>query len=261
MNLLSVVSIAFVVIFALAVAALIVADIFYSISRPAYGVITSPPVWAAIKLSAITSGITVLLVILFAIPMGYALSRYRFVGNVFVDTLVDLPIVLPPLVVGVSLLVFFQTGTGKWIESIGLEFVFTVPGIVLCQFFVSASYGIRAAKAAFDGVDPALEQLAMTLGCSPWKAFRMVALPMARGGLLAGGIMAWARAVGVFGPLMIFAGAVPMKTEVMPTRIYLELSVGRIEAALAVALVMLAMGAVALVVIRLVAGGRRWWGI
>ena len=201
---------------------------------------------------------------MFAVPVGYALSRYRFPGHAVADTIVDLPIVLPPLVIGVSLLVFFQTPLGQFIEGpqgLNLRFVYTTRGIILCQFLVSASYGIRAAKAAFDGVDRRLEDLALTLGCTRMQAFRKVALPLARNGIVAGAIMAWARAVGVFGPLMIFAGAVRMKTEVMPTTIFLELSIGRVEVAIAVAIAMLTMAAVALILIHSLAPGRRWWGV
>ena len=102
--------------------------------------------------------------------------------------------------------------------------------------------------------------------CAPTPGLRILSDPTIRlisailSGLVAGAIMSWARAVGVFGPLMVFAGAVRMKTEVMPTTIFLELSVGRIEVALAVAMLMLAMATAALVVIHSLASGRRWWG-
>lgn len=257
---LSVVTLSFVAVFLAAVIALVLADLSYINAKTVREVIRSRPLLAAMRLSAVTSFTTLALVIVFAIPMGYALSRYRFPGHVIADTIVDLPIVLPPLVIGVSLLVFFKTPVGEWIERVGLRFVYTVPGIVLCQFLVSASYGIRSAKSTFDSVDEGLERVAMTLGCTHFGAFWRVALPMARNGIIAGSIMAWARAVGIFGPLMVFAGAVRMKTEVMPTTIFLELSVGRIEVALAVALIMLAMAAVALAVIHWLASGRRWWG-
>lgn len=260
-HVLSATTLSLLALFLAAVIALIVADLSYTNIAALREVLQSKPVLAAIRLSALTSAVTLALVIFFAIPVGYALSRYDFPGRVLADAIVDLPIVLPPLVIGVSLLVFFQTYVGRAIERSGLHFVYTVNGIVLCQFFVSASYGIRSAKAAFDSVDCRLENLALTLGCTHVQAFRMVALPMARSGLVAGAIMSWARAVGVFGPLMVFAGTVRMKTEVMPTTIFLELSIGRIEVALAVALLMLAMAAAALVVIHWLASGRRWWGI
>jgi len=256
---LSVVTVAFVFLFLLVVVTLLVTDLLYIQRTPMPKKVAWGAILAAVKLSGITSACTLVLVVVFAIPMGYALSRYRFRGIVVVDTLVDLPIVLPPLVIGVSLLVFFSTSLGQWIESTGLKFVYTVPGIVLCQFLVSASYGVRAATAAFDGVDRRLEQLALTLGCTPWQAFTRVALPVARNGIVAGAIMAWARAVGIFGPLMIFSGSVRYKTEVMPTSIYLELSIGNVEVALAVALVMVGLAAVALVAIHALAPGQRWW--
>jgi len=250
----------FVVFFLLVVVALVVADVAYISFDDVLEVLKSKPILTAMRLSGYTSLTAVALCLLFAVPMGYALSRYRFPGHLTVDTLVDLPIVLPPLVIGVSLLVFFRTALGQWIEGTGLQFVYTVRGIVLCQFMVAASYAIRAAKAAFDSTDVEQEHLALTLGCTHWQAFRWVALPGARNGILAGGIMAWARAVGVFGPLMVFAGAVRMKTEVMPTTIYLELSIGEIERSLAVALMMVALALVALIGVRLLARDWRYWG-
>ena len=257
---LSVITLAFVFVFLAMVVALIVADVQFIDAASLGEAVHSRPIRAAMKLSVVTSVATLALVVLFAVPMGYALSRYKFPGHVVVDALVDLPIVLPPLVIGVSLLVFFNTPVGRWIQRHGVKFVYTVPGIVLCQFLVSASYGIRASVAAFDAVDERLERLALTLGCTPWGAFRRVTFPMAKHGILAGAIMAWARAVGVFGPLMVFAGSVRFKTEVMPTTIFLELSIGRIEVALAVALVMLVMATLALLAIHALAPGRRWWG-
>ena len=260
-HLLSVVSTAFVAVFVLAVVTLVAADFLYAHPARIIEVLRQKEVLAAIRLTIITSIITLYLVVLFSVPIGYALSRYRFPGRLVADTIVDLPMVLPPLVVGVSLLVFFGTAPGRWIQDHVGKLVFTQKGIVLCQFFVAVSYGIRAAKAAFDQVDERLEHLALTLGCTRARAFRTVALPLARDGLIAGAIMGWARAVGVFGPLMVFAGAVRMKTEVMATSIYLELSVGRVEHAIAVALVMVLMAFAALVSIHWLAGSRRrWWG-
>ena len=245
-----------VAVFVLAVLALIVTDVLYIDLDSAAEVLRSPDIRAAIWLSLWTSALTALIGVLFAAPMGYALSRYRFPGHTLVDSIVDLPIVLPPLVLGLSLLVFFQTSPGRWIEATGLTFVYQTRGIVLCQFLVSASFGIRAAKVAFDGVDQRMEHVAMTLGCTRAGAFFRVALPMARSGLIAGGILVWARAFGIFGPLMVFVGAVRMRTEVLPTTIYLEQSIGRIEVALAVALLMVVLATIALVLIRSVSS--RW---
>lgn len=243
---------AFVGLFVIALAALLAADVSYTDRESLAEVLRSPEIRAALWLSLWTTSLTVVIGLLFAVPMGYALSRYRFPGHAVVDSLVDLPIILPPLVVGLSLLVFFQTDLGRWIEGSGMEFVFQRSGIVLCQVLVSASFGIRAVKLTFDGIDRRTEHVAMTLGCTEAGAFFRVALPMARRGILVAGILIWTRALGIFGPLIVFVGAVRMKTEVLPTAIYLEQSVGRIEVALAVAMVMVALAAVALVTIRMV---------
>ena len=231
---------------------LFAADINYTTWPALQEVLAAKEIRAALWLSIWTTSVTVLLGLAFAIPMGYALSRFRFFGHVLVDSIVDLPIILPPLLVGLSLLVFFQTRTGSFIEDAGLKFVFQQKGIVLCQFLASASFGIRAVKLTFDGIDPRLEHVAMTLGSTRAGAFFRVALPLARRGIITGAILIWTRAFGIFGPLMVFVGAVRMRTEVLPTTIYLEQSVGRIEVALAVAVLMLILASAGLVAIRMI---------
>jgi len=235
---------------------LVLSDALYINRAAVVKVVTSPFIANALRLSIVTSLVTTALALLFAVPMGYALSRYSFPGRLLADTIVDIPIVFPPLVAGLTLLVFFsQTAVGKWIEEdLGLAFVFQPKGIVLCQFVVSASFAIRSVKTAFDEVDRRLENVALTLGYSQWGSFRRVSLPLARGGITAGGILAWARAFGIFGPLMIFVGSFRGKTEVLSTTIYLEQSVGNLEVALAVALLLVTVALIALVTVRLVGG-------
>lgn len=245
-------------VFLLLVLALVAADVAYINLEAVKEVLRSQAIRSAVVLSLWTSALTTVIAITFAVPMGYTLSRYRFPGRILADTIVDLPIVFPPLVVGLSLLVFFRTSVGLWLESLGLDFVYQRRGIVLAQFFVSASYGIRAIKTTFDEVDQRQEDVALTLGCTRGQAFRRVALRNARNGVIAGAILTWARALGLFGPLLVFVGAVRMKTEVLPTTIYLETSIGNIEVALAVSLVMIVMATVALLAIRLFGGQRLW---
>lgn len=235
---------------------LIMADAFYIDKAAVLKVLTSHFIRDALQLSITTSVTTVVIALFFAIPMGYALSRYHFPGCTIADTIVDLPIVFPPLVAGLTLLVFFsETGFGRWIqEDLGLEFVFQPKGIVLCQFIVSASFAIRSIKSAFDDVDIRLENVALTLGCTKWGSFFRVSLPMASGGIMAGAILTWARAFGIFGPLMILVGSFRGKTEVLSTTIFLEQSVGNLEVALAVALLLVFVAMIALVTIRLIGG-------
>lgn len=246
----------FVVLFVGGWLALFSADVAYTNWDAAAQVLQAREIRAALRLSLWTSGLSVVLGLAFAIPMGYALSRYRFPGHVVVDSIVDLPILLPPLIIGLSLLVFFRTDVGQFIESSGFKFVFQKKGIVLCQFLSSASFGIRAVKLSFDGIDPRLEHVALTLGYGRAGAFFWVALPLASRGIVSGAILIWTKAFGLFGPLMVFVGAVRMRTEVLPTTIYLETSVGRIEVALAVTILMLLLATAALVGVRILGLGK-----
>ena len=246
----------FVVLFVGGWLALFSADVAYTNWSSVREVIHSREIRAALWLSLWTSGLSVLIGVVFAIPMGYALSRYRFPGHVVVDSLFDLPILLPPLIIGLSLLVFFRTDFGQFLEQSGFKFVFQKKGIILCQFLSAASFGIRAVKLTFDGIDPRLEHVALTLGYGRAGAFFWVALPLAWRGIVAGAMLIWTKAFGLFGPLMVFVGAVRMRTEVLPTTIYLEQSVGRIEVALAVTILMLLLATAALVGVRAVGLGR-----
>jgi molybdate transport system permease protein len=246
----------FVCIFVIFVLILIAADIFYINKKAVITVLTSRFIGHALWMSIWTSLVTTFISLFFAVPMGYALSRLRFPGRILADTIVDLPIVFPPLVVGLTLLVFFsQTAIGRWIqEDLGLEFVFQPRGIVLCQFVAAASFAIRSAKTAFDDVGRRYENVALTLGCSRWSSFWRVSLPLARNGIIAGGILTWARAFGLFGPLMIFVGSFRGRTEVLSTTIFLEQSVGNLEVALAIALLLIFVALVAITIIRLAGG-------
>ena len=218
-------------------------------------------VMAAMKLSVLTSLATVVLVVLFSVPVGYALSRYRFVGHTIINTIVDVPIVLPPVMIGISLLALYSTSLGEALREtmdnwLGWSLASAV-SIIMCQFLVSVSYSIRATKASFDQVDQGLERVAMSLGCSPTKAFWKVSLPLARNGLIAGSVMAWARAVGVFGPIMVFVGTGP-RERIMPTAIWLELNNGDVEIALMISLFMLLLAGMALMVVHWLMPGKNW---
>ncbi len=246
----------FVSVFVIFVLTLIITDIFYVDKKAVATVLTSKFIRHALWMSVWTSCVTTLIALLFAVPMGYSLSRFRFPGQILVDAIVDLPIVFPPLVAGLTLLVFFcKTSPGRWIqEDLGIEFVFQPKGIVLCQFVVSASFAIRSAKTAFDDVDRRYENVALTLGCTQFGSFRRVCLPLAKNGILAGGILTWARAFGLFGPLMIFVGSFRNRTEVLSTTIFLEQSIGNLEVALAIALLLIFVALIAVTCIRLIGG-------
>lgn len=243
-------------VFVCFVLTLIIADVLYIDKEAVIKVISSGFIRHALWTSIWTSVTTTFIALLFAVPLGYVLSRYRFPAHVAIDTVVDLPIIFPPLVAGLTLLVFFsQTGLGKWIqEDLGLEFVFQPKGIVLCQFLVAASYAIRSVKTAFDDVDRRFENVALTLGCTQWGSFTRVSLPLAANGIVAGGILTWARAFGLFGPLLIFVGSFRGRTEVLSTTVFLEQSIGNLEVALAVAILMILVALFAIITIRIIGG-------
>jgi len=219
----------------------------------------SAEVLFAIKLTVVTTSITTAIAVVLGIPSAYVLSRYRLPGHALIDTLLDLPIVLPPLVAGIALLVFFQTALGEWIEQHIMPFVFTTQGIVLAQFIPAGTFCVRSLKAAFDSVDPRMEQVARTLGCSERQAFFHVLLPLARNGLVAGAIMTWARAAGEFGPILMFVGATRFKSEVLPIAIFLNMSIGNVEMALSVTVILIVLAIIALLSFRKLGGRGYLW--
>src|SRR5207248_8735681 len=158
------------------------------------------------------------------------------------------PIVLPPLVIGLSLLILFQTPPGllaqdalervtghleEWTGGVIVRtrVTYAIPAIILAQFSVAAAFAVRTMRVTFDQISPRTEQVALTLGCTRAAAFWRVAIPEAWHGILTAGTIAWARAMGEFGPILVFAGATRMRTEVLPTTVFLELSVGKLESA------------------------------
>jgi molybdate transport system permease protein len=210
----------------------------------------SPEIRHAIGLSLVTCTVSALFALLLAVPVGYLLSRGRFPAREWLDAALDIPIVLPPMVVGLCLLIFFQTAAGKMIEH-AVAFTYTVAGVILAQFIIGAAFAVRTMRGVFDHLSSRPEDVAMTLGCSRGQAVWLVTLPAARRGMFAAFSIAWARGLGEFGPILVFAGATPMKTEVMSTSVFMHLSVGHLEAAVAVSMLMVAFGLAVLVAVRL----------
>ncbi|MBL7076804.1 MAG: ABC transporter permease [Kiritimatiellae bacterium] len=196
----------------------------------------SPEIRSAMTLTMISCTLAAILSVWVAIPAGYLLSRFNFRGSRLIDALLDIPIVLPPLVVGLSLLILFQFLPARVREVV----VYERPAVVLAQFAVSCAFAVRIMRAAFDQIDERCALVAQTLGCSRRQAFFRVELQEAWPGVLTAATIAWARALGEFGPLLIFAGATRNKTEVLSTTVFLELSIGDLSAAVTVSLIMVA---------------------
>lgn len=236
-------------LYLLLIVAMLVADASFTSPRHIWEALRSREIQYAIKLSLISCSLTAILSIWVAVPLGYLLSRYHFFGKWLIDALLDIPIVLPPLVIGLSLLILFQTPPGRMIERF-VPVTYAIPSVILAQFAVACAFAVRTMHVTFDQITPRTEQVALTLGCSRSQAFWLVVVPEARRGIITAGTLAWARSLGEFGPILVFSGATRMKTEVLPTTVFLELSVGNIETAVAVSLLMVAAAILVLVVVR-----------
>lgn len=217
------------------------------VENPITAALAKPEIQYSIKLSLLSCTITTILSLWVAVPIGYLLSRYEFFGRNLVDAILDIPIVLPPLVIGLSLLILFQFFPVPIREAV----VYQLPAVILAQFMVACAFAVRTMRATFDQIDNRREQVALTLGCTRAQAFSRVVLPEAQRGMLTAGTLAWARALGEFGPLLVFAGATRNKTEVLSTTVFLELSIGDLEAAVAVSLIMVVAAITVLMIARL----------
>jgi molybdate transport system permease protein len=240
------------------IAGVVAAKVFY-VKLPLIGeVFTNDGYRYAVLLSLLSCSITTILSVWVAVPTAYLMSRVEFPGKRLVDAMLDIPIVLPPLVIGLGLLMLFQTPPGLLIQQ-HVRFTYAIPGVILAQFMVACAFATRTMMAAFAEINPRQEQVAVTLGCSRAQAFWMVVLPEARRGIVPAATIAWARAMGEFGPVLVFAGTTRLRTEVMPTTIFLELQVGNLGMATAVAVVMLALSLLVLLLMRLAGHGSRFF--
>lgn len=203
----------------------------------------------SLKLSMITGLISTAMVMCFALPIGYTLSRFDFVGKGFVKTIIDLPVAFPELVLGLCLLLLFGNSlVGKWLSAAGLKFVFTKQGVVVAQFFTALPYASRIMKSTFDYIDPRMEFVSRSLGYSMFETFLNVSLPLAKNGMLASTVISFARCIGTFGTVLILAGGSYMKTEVLPVTLYLNISYGNMGMALTSGIVLMVVSFLAIYV-------------
>ena len=196
----------------------------------------------AISLSMLTTAISLALAIAGGTPLAYLLVRRRLPGRAALDTLIDLPMVLPPAVAGIGLLLAFgRRGLlGRYLADASIEVAFTQAAVVLAQLFVAAPFYVKSALAGFASVDHELEQAAALDGATPLGVFRHVTLPLAWPALFGGAVMTWARALGEFGATIIFAGNFPGRTQTMPLAIYIGFEL-ELNVALTLAILLLAI--------------------
>ena len=208
--------------------------------------LTTPVVTDALIVSAKTSAIAQMLILLFGTPLAYLLASRRFRGHGLLVTLVELPLVLPPAVAGLGLLALFGRA-----GLLGTSIPFTQTAVVLAVAFVASPLYIRTAIAAFEAVDPNLVAASRTLGAGPVRTFFRVVLPLARGGLAAGEALAFARGLGEFGATIMFAGSLQGVTQTLPLAIYQAFAID-FNTALALGALLVVVSALLLVVLKLV---------
>ncbi len=183
----------------------------------------TPEEWSAVRLSLQAAGFAVLASLPAAVAMGYLLARGRFSGKWLLEVAVNVPLVLPPVVTGYLLLVCLgrRSPVGAMLERVaGLRLAFTWWGAALAAAVVGFPLMVRAIRLGFQAVDPRLELAARGLGAGRWRTFFTIALPLARRGVLAGGVLAFARGMSEFGATIMLAGNIPGQTRTIPLAIY-----------------------------------------
>ena len=184
------------------------------------------PLALSLKVAAWSTAINLVL----GVAVGLLLARRRFIGREFIDAALTLPMVLPPTVLGYYLLVLIgkRGPIGAWLyDSFGINLIFTWQGAVIAATLVAFPLVLKAARAAFEGVDPQLEKAARVLGLNEWSVFFRVTLPMAWRGILAGVLLAFARALGEFGATLMVAGSIPGRTQTLSVAVYEAVQAGQ----------------------------------
>lgn len=205
----------------------------------------------AVELSFVTATATTAITLILGTPVAYLLSQRRFRLHRIVDTLIDLPTVLPPSVAGVALLMAFgRKGLlGPVLEEMGISIPFTVTAVILAQTFIASPFYVKAATLGFAAIDPELKQAAALDGASRWQVFRHIILPLSWMSLLSGSVMAWARALGEFGATIIFAGNFPGRTQTMPLAIYIGFEID-LNIALTLSIILVCISFLTLIIVK-----------
>jgi molybdate transport system permease protein len=208
----------------------------------------SPETWAIAQFTVLMALLATVLSLPLAIAAGWLLARHRFPGKALVETIVSLPLVLPPVATGLLLLWLFgrRSPVGQALDAMGIEVVFTWKAVVIAMMVVSFPLVARSVRSGIEQVDRRYEDLAATLGATPFRILRTITLPLASRGIVAGAILGFSRALGEFGATIMVAGAIPGRTQTLAVGIYTFVETGREEAAWGLLLLsaLLAFGAI-----------------
>jgi molybdate transport system permease protein len=200
--------------------------------------------------TTLAAGAATLLMLVPGVGLAWLLARRRFRGKAIVETLVSLPLVVPPVATGLLLLWLFgrRGPIGRVLEAIGIEIVFTPRAVVLAMAVMGLPLLVRTARAGFEQVTLRYEQIAETLGAAPWRVFHTVTLPLASRNILAGALLGFSRALGEFGATIVVAGSIPGRTRTLAVGIYSYTETGQDQQAAVLLLVSVAIAFVAVLV-------------
>jgi molybdate transport system permease protein len=208
----------------------------------------SAETWAIARFTVLMATLATLLVLPPAIGIGWVLARKRFPGKALLETLVSLPLVLPPVASGLLLLWLFgrRSPVGQALDAAGIEVIFTWKAVVIAMMMISFPLVVRSVRAGIEQVDRRYEQIAATLGAGTFRILRTITLPLAARGIAAGAVLGFSRALGEFGATIMIAGAIPGQTRTLAVGIYTLVETGREEAAWSLVLIsaLLAFGAI-----------------
>ena len=219
-----------------------------------------PRMWQRFGLTVSTATAATALSMLVGIPVGYALSRLRLPWPRLMATLIDLPVMVPPAAVGVFLFGLVRSfPMGQVTDLLGIRLGHNTAGVIFVQFVVTVAFCVRLMKAAFDVVNPRLEQVSRSLGASLPRTFLYVTLPLAKQGLMASVVVVWARAAAEWEALMLFVGGTEGQTDVLPFAIYLDWNGGMMGWCVSMSLVCVCMAIAAMGTMRLVGGRSYVW--
>ena len=210
--------------------------------------VSSEEVLFSLRMSVVTSTISTTICLLLALPTAYALTRTNMPLKRAAETLMQLTLSLPYILLGFALLLMFSSPVGKALRDAGFSVVFQPTGIVFAQLIVNLPFSIRMIRTAFGDVNPRMEFVAKTLGASSFDAFRTVIVPICRNSIISTFVLTWARGMGEFGATLMLVGVTRMRTETLPGSVYLSISTGNTDTAMATAMIMLIVSAATLVV-------------
>lgn len=225
--------------------------VLWTVSEDSWRAMATPEARAALLLSIRTTCISLLIIVSVGTPAAYVLARKNFPGKRLLDSLIDIPAVLPPSAAGIALLLTFgRFGlAGRYLEMFGVQITFTTAAVVIAEVFVAAHFYVRQATVGFSQVRRDVEEAARVDGAGSFGVFRSVTVPLAFPALVAGAVMAWARALGEFGATVVFAGSFQGVTQTIPLAIFAEFQ-SNLDAAVALSVLVLGFAFTVILVVR-----------